>query len=79
MPKWKLSVAAILLVTFQFHSAATGTEPESQIEQIREINQQIAQTWDEYELKPSPHASDGEWCRRVYLDIIGRIPTYKGA
>jgi hypothetical protein len=26
-------------------------------------------------LVPSPEASDGEWCRRVYLDLIGRVPT----
>ena len=39
------------------------------------INQQIEQTWTDYELKPSPDAADGLWARRVYLDIIGRIPT----
>ena len=26
-------------------------------------------------LQPSPPATDGEWCRRVYLDVLGRIPT----
>lgn len=56
---------------------ARGTEPENQIEQIREINLQIKQMWDEHELKPSPEATDGEWCRRVYLDVIGRIPTFR--
>jgi hypothetical protein len=24
---------------------------------------------------PSPEAPDNEWCRRVYLDVLGRIPT----
>ncbi len=25
-------------------------------------------------LSPSPATSDGQWCRRVFLDVIGRIP-----
>lgn len=47
----------------------------TQIPQVKEINRLIEETWDEYELKPSGVASDGEWCRRVYLDILGRIPS----
>jgi len=39
------------------------------------IDAAIAQGWADQELAPSPPASDGEWCRRVYLDILGRIPT----
>ena len=42
---------------------------------IAEINQQIESVWSEYGLKPSPAATDGEWCRRLFLDVIGRIPT----
>ncbi len=43
--------------------------------QVVKINELVKQTWDDYEMKPSRQASDGEWCRRVHLDIIGRIPT----
>src|SRR5262245_58413198 len=43
--------------------------------QVRQINQHIRQVWVDNQLSPSPHATDGEWCRRVYLDIIGRIPS----
>jgi len=43
--------------------------------QIEQINELVKKTWDDYELKPSPAASDNEWCRRVFLDLIGRIPT----
>jgi hypothetical protein len=45
------------------------------IPQVATINKEVRQVWDEYNLKPSAPAEDGEWCRRVYLDIIGRIPT----
>ncbi len=39
------------------------------------INHQIRQRWQEAGVSPSPPAADAEWCRRVYLDLIGRIPT----
>ena len=46
-----------------------------EIPQVQEIDRLIKATWDEYDLQPSKEATDGEWCRRVYLDIIGRIPS----
>jgi hypothetical protein len=39
------------------------------------IDKQVAQAWRDHDLVPSPEASDGEWCRRVFLDVIGRVPT----
>lgn len=40
------------------------------------INGLIAQGWEDAGIKPSSAATDGEWCRRVFLDIIGRIPSF---
>jgi len=45
------------------------------IPQVRFINQQISQVWKDNEMTPAPPASEGEWCRRVHLDVIGRIPS----
>lgn len=42
---------------------------------IAYINAQIRQGWADAEITPSAVAAEGEWCRRVYLDIIGRIPS----
>ena len=39
------------------------------------IDQQIAQAWDDNEVKPSGPATDEEWVRRSYLDVAGRIPS----
>jgi Protein of unknown function (DUF1549)/Protein of unknown function (DUF1553) len=39
------------------------------------INAAIRQAWKDHQLAPSAAATDGEWCRRVYLDVIGRVPT----
>ena len=43
--------------------------------QVERINQEIRQVWTDNQMAPSAPATDGEWCRRVYLDILGRIPS----
>ena len=58
------------------HPAAEATSHGGSAE-VALINEQIAQAWKDHELVPSPAASDGEWCRRVYLDVIGRVPSVK--
>ena len=45
------------------------------LSQVQEINRLVKQQWTEYELKPVGPAEDYEWCRRIHLDLIGRIPT----
>jgi len=48
---------------------------ESAIPEVRRINEEVRQVWKEYKITPSVAATDGEWCRRLHLDILGRIPT----
>lgn len=43
--------------------------------EVRLINEAVARGWADRELVPSKAATDGEWCRRVYLDVVGRVPT----
>lgn len=47
------------------------------IPQVKFINEQIMAGWADAGLQPSAEATDGEWCRRVHLDLIGRVPTVK--
>ncbi len=42
---------------------------------IREVDSRIQEVWSERGLEPSREAEAGEWCRRLYLDVLGRIPT----
>ena len=42
---------------------------------IAYINKLIRSRWADAGVVGSPAATDAEWCRRVYLDVIGRIPT----
>ena len=51
-----------------------GGAPDFGIPQVQYINSMIRQGWADNGLTPSPAATDAEWCRRVYLDILGRIP-----
>ena len=39
------------------------------------INEQIRAGWKTKGIAASPAATDNEWCRRAYLDLLGRIPT----
>jgi hypothetical protein len=41
------------------------------------IDSALKAQWTDYGLKPAALEEDGKWCRRVYLDLIGRIPTYE--
>jgi hypothetical protein len=44
-------------------------------EVIQFINTYWRGRWKEVGLDPAPRATDLEWCRRAYLDVIGRVPT----
>ncbi len=54
-----------------------STPAQAQLPQTLKINERISAVWGEYDIKPSPAASDAEWCRRVHLDILGRIPKVR--
>ncbi|MCE9603929.1 MAG: DUF1549 and DUF1553 domain-containing protein [Planctomycetia bacterium] len=54
-------------------SAAGSSVTEQDI--VTFINEQIRAGWKDGGINPSAAATDAEWCRRVYLDIIGRLPT----
>ncbi len=45
------------------------------IAEVALINAAIQKGWSDHGLAPSKAASDGEWCRRVFLDLIGRVPN----
>jgi hypothetical protein len=39
-----------------------------------ELDRRIAAEWDKSGIKPSPRIGDGEFVRRVYLDLTGQLP-----
>ncbi|EAQ82139.1 DUF1549 domain-containing protein [Blastopirellula marina] len=42
---------------------------------VTEINDALAAAWKDAGVKPTGDATPEEWCRRVYLRLLGRIPS----
>ncbi len=73
-----LLAAWLLIFTIDVDRSFSGTqdaEADVTPPQIEVINQLIREQWKDAGLSPADEATDGEWCRRVFLDVIGRIPT----
>src|SRR5262245_49947231 len=52
-----------------------GAAQDHGLPQVRKINEEIRRVWEDNKLRPAVQATDGEWCRRVYLDVLGRVPS----
>ena len=59
------------LLPLKASRAAEATVPT----QVKMINEIIEQGWRNFEIRPAPEVDDSTWCRRVFLDVIGRVPT----
>lgn len=44
-------------------------------EVISYVNHELASSWKAAGVKPADAATESEWCRRLYLRLLGRIPT----
>ena len=73
-----LGVAMSTALLAWFSTEVRGeTVPEPNIPQVQMINSVFEQQWNDYGLTPAASEEDAKWCRRVYLDLIGRIPSYE--
>lgn len=79
--RWKvcllIATTAIWGVAFKGNVTARAALPggASEIAQVELINAAFERQWRELGLVPSPVEDDPKWCRRVFLDLVGRIPT----
>lgn len=83
--RWRQLMAVVLLigatgwpncpetVVAAAPSGASGAQAVAP--QIAFIDERIEAGWKDAGVTPADQATDTEWCRRVYLDCIGRIPT----
>ena len=55
--------------------SAVSIDPHAADQVVSTVNSMLVASWKDAGVKPSEPAPDGEWCRRVYLDLIGRIPS----
>jgi len=57
-------------------TAPAKPRPERHFESIPQaVDTLIEEGWKDRNVQPAPAAEDRTWCRRVYLDFAGRIPT----
>ncbi len=83
MPRFQIRSVFFLLAagcglqisTLGGSTPATAAPPEPP-PQVAQINALIEQGWKDYDVRPSAEVEDSVWCRRVYLDLLGRIPTF---
>ncbi len=73
---WLLLGVSLGAMHLDVPQAQSASVPEPAIPQVKLINTAIEQQWKEFGLTPAPVEDDIKWCRRVFLDLIGRIPTY---
>ena len=71
----RLSLVSIVLFASGYHTVPLYADNLSAVPQVAFIDSQIEAAWADASIKPAEQAADLEWCRRVYLDLIGRIPT----
>jgi len=68
-------IIGLSLVLSSVALAEDSASASSQTATVQYVDQQIRQAWSDNEIKPSAAATDEEWMRRAYLDLIGRIPS----
>ncbi|MEM9412327.1 MAG: DUF1549 domain-containing protein [Planctomycetota bacterium] len=73
----KLIVAALVLCFSVISTCSNAQSSRSDYLQVQKINELIREVWQDYDIRPSKDATEEEWCRRLYLDLLGRIPTHK--
>jgi hypothetical protein len=68
-----LSVAWMMLLVTTVQAQPASIPHDAEV--IALINSQVAKGWEEHNLRPAVVATEAEWCRRVYLDVLGRLPS----
>ncbi|MCB1278296.1 DUF1549 domain-containing protein [Prosthecobacter sp.] len=69
-----LSLLASVLFAVSVQAAPADTTAAS-----KQIDALLAQSWQKHKITPNPLVDDATFLRRVYLTVVGRIPTYDEA
>lgn len=69
-----ISVYLLFILFISLLLALTADGNESRLSS-KDIDKMLSKKWDEKGIKPSEKTNDEEFLRRLYLDLIGRIPS----
>ena len=73
---YRLLLIIICVAMFFLGTSASAQAASSDEEIIARINEFLKQYWKDNDVSPSDRADDGEYARRVSLDIIGHTPSF---
>jgi len=71
-PTTACSIATILVL---FCSAAPGRADEKPLRQV--IDAETKAAWQREKITPVGRCDDSTFLRRIYLDLVGTVPTYE--
>ncbi|MDZ4656778.1 MAG: DUF1549 domain-containing protein [Bythopirellula sp.] len=71
------SLLVVALILFTDPAMGQTSVESSDVKFIDTINARLGSSWEEHGLRPASPAPEAEWCRRVYLDLIGHLPSVK--
>src|SRR5947209_1216866 len=69
------TLAIALLAALVVPAAAQDTQTEAKLSGSALIDHWIKAKWADAQLKPAAKTNDAEFMRRVYLDVVGQIPS----
>ena len=67
--------AALVCLAFAHTASTAAAAAPSPAEMARQIDEHLARQWQTAGVEPAPVVGDGNFLRRVSLDLIGRIPA----
>jgi hypothetical protein len=68
-----LLAVVIFLLPAIGHAQTSQESTDARVVEL--INAQLRSAWEEHNLRPAVAATEAEWCRRAFLDLIGRLPS----
>ena len=66
---------SLVCLTFLVSGTCVAAESTQVPSQVAAINEPIEEGWRDFSIRPAPEVDDATWCRRLFLDVIGRIPS----
>ncbi|PQO33072.1 DUF1549 and DUF1553 domain-containing protein [Blastopirellula marina] len=81
MSRWQFSpvtfapLALGLVLVLTAGAFAADRSEDYGIPQVATINEKIRLGWQDYGISPSPEEIDTVWARRLFLDVLGRVPS----
>jgi hypothetical protein len=69
----RLGSVAMVLLSGIAYGQTSGDTTDARVVEL--INVHLRFAWEEHNLRPAVAATEAEWCRRVYLDVLGRLPS----